>query len=88
MEPHELRLCIIHPKPLTSVMRHIVWRPVKRETRGPECDNGAYEVTDYADVRVELDIIQSPPYVSGQVNANITVTNQGQSCQCDTSYCY
>ncbi|HPI96232.1 MAG TPA: choice-of-anchor Q domain-containing protein [Gammaproteobacteria bacterium] len=48
------------------------------ETRGPECDIGAYEVTDYADVRVELDIIQSPPYVSGQeVNANISVTNQG-----------
>ncbi|MCB1604112.1 MAG: hypothetical protein KDI59_05675 [Xanthomonadales bacterium] len=48
------------------------------ESRGAECDAGAYELNDIADVRVELEITQNPPYVSGQeIHANIVVTNDG-----------
>ncbi len=48
------------------------------ETRGAECDIGAYEVTDAADVRIEVNLLTPAPYVSNQtIDAQLVITNQG-----------
>ncbi len=48
------------------------------ENRGEFCDVGAYEVTDIADVELELQLVTPLPFGTGQqVQMNLIITNNG-----------
>lgn len=48
------------------------------EARGEFCDVGAYEVTDIADIEIDLQTVTSLPFGTGQqVQMNLIITNNG-----------
>ena len=48
------------------------------EQRGPNCDIGAYEITDISDLEVDMRLLTPPPYFSNQLlEYEIAVTNLG-----------